>query len=410
MTRARRSSLLLCLSILLGLAACEGKTGLVPDGGVQPQPGECSAENRICTGDPIDGHQVCRCVGEFECPKPEKCIGPRPVPPGDTDWQCTWGEFLYTCKGNPPTPPDGRGGWSCAQDAQGWTCTSTPVVPPGEVRWLCRVEGMDLICEQQPPDGKINWSCTGQSPSQVCKTADCLPPSGSGWTCTAGGAGEPAWTCVGVAASSPEGGGWQCAPFKPELSQWKCISSEACLPPGGGKLSCAMGSEFGGTTCWEVPPVITGQECVVGQKRWCDEPIYCQWGQVDCDPATGKWRRRADGKEDCNEVAVRPSTLCACYHTFFAEKCCERADCVVPPGTNGQVCAPSAGGLCDYCNGANPECKSPTGLCVWLGNETFCSQPCAGNAVCPTGYKCVGYKLNGVQSFVCQPVTASCGF
>ena len=62
----------------------------------------------------------------------------------------------------------------------------------------------------------------------------------------------------------------------------------------------------------------------------------------------------------------RPDTTCACFHYFFTETCCEREDCLVPAGTDGQICEPSPGRLCDYCDPVAPECVEPGGMCLMM--------------------------------------------
>jgi len=196
------------------------------------------------------------------------------------------------------------------------------------------------------------------------------------------------------------------------------------LAPGGGWYSCVKGSEFNGTQCEKVPTEPTpptptpkpGDTCVIGEKMWCDGLQYCGWGQVMCDPKTNKWKTKLDsnGKEilDCNELATgeRPNTVCACFHFFFNPSCCERPDCIVPPGTNGQICPASAGGLCDYCNPQKSECKEAQAKCIVTNaHETFCGRLCSTTAPCPNGYQCMVVKLNGGQSTnQCVPADYSC--
>lgn len=157
---------------------------------------------------------------------------------------------------------------------------------------------------------------------------------------------------------------------------------------------------------WSKPK--PGQECVPGQKKWCDGELYCGWGQVECT-AQGTWKREASGELECLERADGrvPNTTCACYYFFFDEKCCETPDCIVPKGTNGQLCPKSPGKLCDYCNPHNPECL-PGGLCVVALDETYCGRDCSAAQPCPAGYSCtlLLQKLKFVHQ--CVPNDGSC--
>jgi hypothetical protein len=149
---------------------------------------------------------------------------------------------------------------------------------------------------------------------------------------------------------------------------------------------------------------------VPGAKKWCDGHTYCGWGQVTCGP-DGKWKRKADGKLDCWELldGRRPNTVCACYFTFFNSDCCERPDCIVPQGTNGQICPASAGMHCDYCNPMKSECKESGAKClVAPTNETFCGRDCSGGAPCPLGSACKPVKGTSGYIHQCVPQDGSC--
>ena len=146
--------------------------------------------------------------------------------------------------------------------------------------------------------------------------------------------------------------------------------------------------------------------------RWCDGLKFCGWGTITCKP-DGTWPTRTVGGKvllDCVERAdgKRPDTACACYHFYFNPKCCERPDCMIPDGKDGQICAPSKGGTCDYCNPQKPECKGG-GICAVSNSmETFCTQPCAANKSCPTGMICMPVKNQGTTSNQCIPSDFSC--
>jgi len=161
------------------------------------------------------------------------------------------------------------------------------------------------------------------------------------------------------------------------------------------------------------PPSGGNKECVPGEKMWCDGLQYCGWGQVVCD-ANGFWKRKGFlglGGLDCQELSdgTRPNTPCACFFTYFNPKCCETPDCIVPAGSTGQICGPSAGGLCDYCTPDKPTCAG--GQCVILSSgETFCGQTCSAAAPCPSGYQCTKVSSSGASTYQCIPTKLSCFF
>lgn len=153
--------------------------------------------------------------------------------------------------------------------------------------------------------------------------------------------------------------------------------------------------------------------CSPGQRMWCDGLVYDGWGLVDCDSQTGRWKTKVvNGKTviDCREdlaAGRRPSTLCACYHFFTNFGCCERPSCILEPGESGQICPPSPGGLCDYCNPLSPECK-PGAACVTSNShESFCAGDCAATP-CPAGYDCMMVKLKAGTTRQCVPSDLSC--
>jgi hypothetical protein len=410
-----RNRSLFSLVAVLGLTACspaDYKLDDKPDsGGILPQ--QCPEGQLECTGNPDSPAMTCRCRAVFECPTPEKCDRDRPVPPGGGSWTCTWQEFKYTCTSTDVQEVPGGAGWSCFKSEQGVTCTTTPIVP-GNGSWICKVVGSTLTCEKKPT-GTGGYTCTADG--KLCTKGD-LPPGGGNWKChqsTQGGA--PSWICVGDSTTPPGGGGWTCVKLD-EFNQWRCERPGEDHPPGGGNYQCVKGSEFGGTKCELVPTTTDKDACKIGEVMWCDGLQYCGWGQVSCDPATGKWKTTvsSSGKVvlDCQELAngARPNTVCACYHFYFNPVCCERADCVVPSGTKPQVCAPSAGGLCDYCNPHKPECKGTGAKCIVSNaHETFCGELCGAQKPCPAGYQCMVVKPVGGQSTnQCVPADFSCYF
>jgi hypothetical protein len=228
-----------------------------------------------------------------------------------------------------------------------------------------------------------------------------------------------------VAAPAPGGLGWVCDKFKSEPEEkrdlYRCERpvGSGDVPPGGAYWACVKSSASGGTRCEELQsppappgPKPSGAACYPGQRMWCDGPIG--WGQVECDLATKTWKTTiVDGNLllDCQESLAGgkvPDTVCACYHALFNPSCCERVDCVVPEGTTGQVCAPSPGQLCDYCDPMKPSCGGPDATCVTTNaHETFCGASCTSQP-CPAGYTCMTVKLQAGTTKQCVPSDMSC--
>jgi len=314
----------------------------------------CPQSEMVCYGDPDKG-VVCTCTSLWDCSKnPKKCEQDMQTPGGGT-WECKWTESEYVCTGKPDSgsPPSGKNGWSCNFDVlKGkWVCKKTP--PPNP---------------SNKPDGSSVWDCEvdNELDKITCERKDDVPPGGSGG------------------------------------------SADAGVPPGSGADSGAPSPDTGSGG----PPSTGNKECVPGTKKWCDGLQYCGWGQVVCGP-DGKWKRKffGFGPLDCQELADgrRPNTKCACYHTFFNTECCETPDCIVPAGTNGQICPASPGQLCDYCNPLKPECKETGSHCIISSsNETFCGKGCGSGQACPTGYQCMSLTIKGSPTKQCVPTDLSC--
>ncbi len=277
-------------------------------------------------------------------------------------------------------------------------CTRDKLVctgdPDGQV--VCRCADLwdcsqDLSECQQPlptPTGGGAWACVW-SASYVCTTqgSEDLHPGGDGWTCTWAPASS-SWSCTSAfppnPGNSPEGtSSWQCSvddvlhllvcsPKSPDPAP---APSPAATPP---------------------PSPKPGQECVPGQKQWCDGALYCGWGQRSC-LSSGMWSAQ------CVELSdgSRPSTPCACYFFMFNAQCCETPDCVVPSGTSGQICEYPSGELCAPCRPEQPACSEPGGECVVLdSSEAFCSKGCSSAVACPPGYHC--------HDNLCVPESGTC--
>jgi hypothetical protein len=430
------------LAALVLLPACGGVNTLDPNDPSSPnyvpkvcQQGEacCTPEELTCRGNP-DGTMVCTCYKDWTCDSalsPQKCQqNPADTPDGKSGWKCVVRNGKDVCTRSGTEVPPGKNGWVCTQTATGVKCERTMNTPDGAAGWGCQYVADIKVCTKTkpadlgvpktdsglppPPPPKpdsgvipppVQWNCYKDGVNgTVCTRSGGFPPGGAGWKCY--------WkngtiTCEGTSSTPPGGSGWTCV--KNELAgHWVC-TKPAETPPGGGTWNCVSSSDQG-TICYQPPTPKSGQECIPGQKMWCDGVLYCGYGQVVCGP-DGKWKTRANGELDCTELpsGVRPNTVCACYFFYFNKDCCETPDCLVPPGTNGAVCPPSPGGFCDYCNPQKPECTGTGAKCILSSKkETFCAQSCAGGKACPTGSMCTAVTSGGVTSMQCIPFDQSC--
>jgi len=454
------------LPILIALTSCspinESPTGQ-PNPVCQSGDDCCQPSELVCTGDPDNG-MVCRCFKSWDCDSalsPEKCKQtPADTPDGSLSWTCKIEGGVETCgRGGSEVPP-GKNGWTCQQVGGSVICTRQVNTPDGGGDWDCFYDKeLNKFCTKKAPaadqggvtkDGGLPppppkkdsgtpkkdsgapppdqgtptsaWKCTTDASGvTTCKKVGSGMPTGSG---PPGGNGE--WKCYwsgskiiceGSSTTPPGGAGWTCVPNE-DVGGWRCEKTvtPGDMPPGGGTWGCTSGTSWNGTVCTQnPPPSSSGQVCVPGQKMWCDGQSYCGWGVVVCGP-DGKWKTvvnpNTGQKElDCWEPAngVRPNTVCACFFSYFNKDCCERPDCLVPPGTNGQVCAPSAGQFCDYCNPLKPECVGAGNKClVTSSHETFCGKDCAGGKPCPGGAICQKVTQKTTTLWQCMPADMSC--
>src|SRR5258706_611724 len=74
------------------------------------------------------------------------------------------------------------------------------------------------------------------------------------------------------------------------------------------------GTTSGGTTGSSTVASSTDDACKSGSNRWCDEPIYCAWGQQTCGP-DGAWGA-------CVEVTSKPP---GCDTDAYNPDCCVAA-------------------------------------------------------------------------------------
>lgn len=417
-----------------GSPAQDSGSPLAPDSKL---PG-CPDQRLVCIS--VGPSTLCSC--DWLCSgNGDRCYGARPTPPGQ-GWSCAFdNSYIYRCArpGSKGAPPPGDSQWFCNWDnsQSSWSCAAikTPQ-PPGKGPWQCSVNNAAsrLVCDRggptPNPGGK--WNCRTHENRKYCVSGAAnkgLPPGGHSWSChQAAQGGVPSWICHGTAsgASPPGGEGWTCVKYRAASAggaTWRCRlpADKDPVPPGGGYWACAKSSALGGTQCERVPAKPApptpfpppGAKCLPGTRAWCDGLMYSGWGQVRCLP-TGRWdTKTVNGKSvvNCQELADgrKPATLCACHHHYFNPQCCERVDCVVPVGGQGQVCPASQGRLCDYCSPAKPECTGASALCVVTNSlETFCGQQCSDKAGCPAGYKCMKVKLKVGSTMQCIPSDLSC--
>jgi hypothetical protein len=377
----------------LVLTACQGKTmqsggtnePRIPDDEPCTDPVSCCPDDKKqCFGDPDKG-VVCYCNDLWDCSKdPDKCEQPMPRP-GAGDWTCTWSATQYTCtrKGSKDDVPPGGTGWVCSWNEGSWTCTKAsppnPTNKPGGLAtWECIVDNKNetLHCRkkaqpQTPPT---------PPPSPPILDGGASPPT---W---------PPWPSQGKDAGSSQGKDMWSWPFPPTPDAGKTGPT-----PDAGKIGPPP----------PLPPgVKPGDKCVPGTKMWCDGTEYCGWGQMTCLP-NGTWPSLKACKEPAD--GARPATKCACYHFYYNPECCETPDCIVPQGSNGQICPKSAGKLCDYCNPLKPECSEAGGKCIiTTQHETFCGRGCSAQNPCPTAYTCKTIMSKKGFSSQCFPKDGSC--
>ncbi len=355
MTSIWRAIPMIPVIILLG---CEGNL-LQSEGRIEPfttiepctDPIACCPKEQIrCTGDPDRGGIICKCVGLWDCTgsSAKECGQDKPVPPGAGSWSCTWSEFSYTCSaaGDQQNPPGG-GGWDCvwSNELSEWNCVREDVPNP-----------------TNSPEGAGSWTCA------VDNELDQL-------------------ACV---KSNPEVTPPVTTEEQPQPEE---NHPEENTPPGNDESQPAP----------EQPTLPQGAECIPGQKKWCDGEQYCGWGQVTCRP-DGTW------EEICMELSdgSRPNTTCGCYNFYFEEECCETPDCILPAGTDGQICGKSGGQLCDYCNPENPECAEAGAECIIAFGSAFCGRACSAAAPCPSGFHCIPYISGSNFGSQCMPFVNTC--
>jgi hypothetical protein len=113
--------------------------------------------------------------------------------------------------------------------------------------------------------------------------------------------------------------------------------------------------ECGGDPCATPGACMCEERCVPGAWRYCDDPVYCNWGRQDCGP-DGRWGaciETMDIPPDCEEEFPFPIPIPV--GTTYDPDCCIRA------------------GHCCQNYGAQPELPSDAsvGNCAGI-TETIC--------------------------------------
>jgi hypothetical protein len=359
-------------------ASTEGSDSVAPCTDVKKC---CAKEDLYCAGNP-DNAINCRCDSLWNCTENlQKCSQPLPTPNNVNGWQwmCNWTRDKYLCVATLKESPNQNGTIDSAssnvpQLKKGWNCEKTA---ESEAAFLQTIFGAA---------GEARWSCS----KEIIPT-----PSNNS-------AGKDAWACAVKSSGTP--GTTPSTSGTPDELSCARINNETLGVPGSPLLPTP--TPDAGIAPSAQP--LKG-ECVPGSKKWCDGLQYCGWGQVSCG-ANGYWERTYRGKLNCFEPSDqrRPATKCACYSTYYNQACCEDpTSCLIPAGQNGQICPPSPGRLCDYCNERASECVE--GQCiVSKNNETFCGRNCRFDAECGVGYTCKRVKVHHQSLMQCYPNGGRC--
>jgi hypothetical protein len=217
----------------------------------------------------------------------------------------------------------------CACPTAGARQPCWPGDPAQRGRGDCR-DGVQTC--QPPPAGsgesfgvQVWGACVGYTIGQQC-VGPCTPSEFQGCTPDNGGKDHLSNADAGGVGGGPGGGG----------------------PGGGGP---GGGGPGGGGPA----------DCIPGAYRWCDDPVYCNWGQQTCTP-NGTWGA-------CVEVSARPGN---CRGSSYNPQCCVNAGACcqglqgLPPGFPSCVPYCDGGGVPQQpmadpsignCAGIVPMCK-----------------------------------------------------
>lgn len=378
-------------------------------------------ENGICTLYPGDGMPPPDCT-ETGCPAGQECVGGSCRPITGDGSVCSVCMNSGDCGG--PADfclmyPDGVGycGRACNSAAD---CGSDVCADLGGTRQCIRVDGRTPDCSSGPM-----LECTSDTdcePSERCNASGACEPRPT----DRAGLGEPCETSddcnsdlcfAGVCSSTCDWLDVTSCPsgfFCDGTATGSC-GSGLCLAGGAGSTAyggrCTEHTDCNTLLCAEGTCSIpcTPMGAVEGA---CPAGSACQVGVIPTCGAckeVGRTGDECDSNEDC------ASRLCAETsdgRTFCTEVCADNADC--PSGYactdagGTSVCVPPLDGMIPPgAVGAdcmdNAECDSR--LCAVLEDDTFCTEECGSDVDCPAGFECV----SAGSISVCSPIAGGGG-
>jgi len=330
--------------------------------------------------------------------------------PDDSHWQCEDqqredGTWVRVCKKRGSYSDEGYSeGWECEQQGEFVVCekeisgeNGDYLDDAGEGYYDCWTEGEFVICDYHAPD---EWECyDDEDGNRICilREPD-YPNDEDDWECYQfEGADGQWWTvCETENGSGRAEGGWECVELP--NGHTRCQRSGRDYPEdeGSDEMNCYY-DEFGDLIC-EYPGG-EGEECVPGQRRWCDGPTYCRWGWQECLP-DGTWER------ECHEFTQgedRPNNPCGCRHVLFTPICCERPDCIIPEDHTPPDCT-GDGELCSWCVN-DEDCGGENDRCIYeltTSRVSYCGRDCSQNQSCPENYICMP-MTNDASVMQCVP-------